>query len=254
MVSVQFWSGLDDLHTGSELSLDRQQEYAQRGPVLVLANHESYLDPLAVGLAVRRPLSYLAKKSLFTHPTFGAYLRSVRCIPVDQEGVAKEGLKTSIEVLQKDKALLIFPEGSRSIDGNMVPFKPGISLILKRVPVPIVPVGVAGAFEAYPMTAPMPKISPMFWPSTAPPSPPRWDRSFRPSATKKWTARNCYASSLMPLPNRSRAPRNSNARADRRGPWSHERPARGDEGSPNTTFSWRILPGCRCRQIDFPLH
>lgn len=134
------------------------------GPVLILANHESFLDPLAVGLAVRRKTYYLAKKTLFKG-AFGDYLRSVGCVPVDQEGVAKEGLKTSIDVLQSGKALIIFPEGERSLTGQMQPFKPGIALVLRKAPVTIVPVGVAGAFEAYPRTAKAPSFCPLFWPA-----------------------------------------------------------------------------------------
>jgi 1-acyl-sn-glycerol-3-phosphate acyltransferase len=133
------------------------------GPVLVLANHESFLDPIGVGLAVRRRVHYLAKKPLFSNPLFGKYLRSVGCVPVDQDGVAKEGLKTSIALLQDGKALLVFPEGERSWTGQMQALKPGILLVLRKVPVPIVPVGIAGAFEAYPRTAKWPKLSPLFW-------------------------------------------------------------------------------------------
>ncbi|MFO0879207.1 MAG: lysophospholipid acyltransferase family protein [Gemmataceae bacterium] len=136
----------------------------RQGPVLVLANHESFLDPLAVGIAVRRQLNYLARKTLFNNPLFGAYLRSVGCVPVDQEGVAKEGLKTSIELLQAGRALLIFPEGERAWDGVMQAFKPGIQLILRKAPVTIVPVGVAGAHEAYPRGAKAPRLAPLVMP------------------------------------------------------------------------------------------
>lgn len=136
------------------------------GPMLVLANHESFLDPVAVGIAVRRRIHYLARKPLFKNPIFGKYLRSVGCVPVDQLGVAKEGLRMSIDLLQAGKALLVFPEGERTWTGKMQPFKPGLSLILKKVPVPILPVGIAGAFEAYPRTAKFPKLSPLFWPAT----------------------------------------------------------------------------------------
>jgi 1-acyl-sn-glycerol-3-phosphate acyltransferase len=138
----------------------------RRGPVLVLANHESFLDPLAVGLAVRRRICFLARKSLFKNPTFGRFLLSVGCVPVDQEGVAKEGLKASIDLLNAGRALLVFPEGERSWTGQMQPFKPGILLLMRRAPVPIVPVGVAGAFEAYPRKALLPRLSPLFWTPT----------------------------------------------------------------------------------------
>src|SRR5262245_12817842 len=123
------------------------------GPVLLIANHESFLDPLAVGLAVRRKVHYMARTTLFKPALFGKYLRSVGCVPVDQEGVAKEGLKTSLELLNAGKPLLIFPEGERSWQGTMQAFKPGILLLIKKAPVPIVPVGIAGAYEAYPRGA-----------------------------------------------------------------------------------------------------
>jgi 1-acyl-sn-glycerol-3-phosphate acyltransferase len=137
----------------------------RRGPVLLIANHESFLDPLAVGLAVRRKIHYMARKTLFKNRAFGSYLLSVGCVPVDQEGVAKEGLKTSLELLQAGKPLLLFPEGERSWTGQMQAFKPGILLLIKRAPVPVVPVGIAGAFEAYPRTAKLPRLSPLFWPA-----------------------------------------------------------------------------------------
>ena len=134
------------------------------GPVLILANHESYLDPLAVGLAVRRRIWYLARKPLFEPPVLGPFLKSVGCVPVDQEGIAKEGLQTSIALLRSGKPILVFPEGRRAIDGKMQLFKAGIALILKHAPVPIVPVGIAGAFESFPMKATVPKFAPLFWP------------------------------------------------------------------------------------------
>ena len=135
------------------------------GPVLILANHESYLDPLAVGLAVRRRIWYLARKPLFQPPVLGPFLKSVGCVPVDQQGVAKEGLRTCIDLLQAGKPLLVFPEGRRTADGEMQEFKAGIALVLKRAPVPIVPVGIAGAFEAFPIHATVPKFGPLFWPA-----------------------------------------------------------------------------------------
>jgi 1-acyl-sn-glycerol-3-phosphate acyltransferase len=138
----------------------------RHGPVLIVANHESFLDPLMIGLAVRRRIHYLARKSLFKNRLFGNYLLSVGSVPVDQDGVAKEGLRTSIELLRAGKALLIFPEGERTWDGRMQPFKPGVALILRRTPVTIVPVGVAGAFEAYPRMNLVPRPSPLFWAPT----------------------------------------------------------------------------------------
>jgi 1-acyl-sn-glycerol-3-phosphate acyltransferase len=138
----------------------------RRGPVLVLSNHESFLDPPLIGLAVRRRLRYLARKTLFKGRLFTAFIRSVGAVPVDQEGVAKEGLRACIDLLGAGQALVVFPEGERTPTGEMQPFKPGIQLLLRKAPVPIVPVGLAGAFEALPKHAVVPRLAPLFWPAT----------------------------------------------------------------------------------------
>jgi 1-acyl-sn-glycerol-3-phosphate acyltransferase len=163
---ANFWSMYVFYTLGLSLRTEGSRHMPRSGPVLLLANHESFLDPVAVGLAVRRQIDYLARKTLFAKGLFGAYLRSVGCIPVDQEGVAKEGIRMSLDLLHGGRALLVFPEGERTLTGKMNEFKPGISLLLKRVSVPIVPVGIAGAYEAFPRNAPLPTLSPLFWPAT----------------------------------------------------------------------------------------
>jgi 1-acyl-sn-glycerol-3-phosphate acyltransferase len=137
-----------------------------RGPVLIIANHESYLDPLLVGLAVRRRVRILARKTLFRNRLFGSYISSAGVVPLDHHGFAREGLKVSAELLQAGEALLLFPEGERTHTGQMSPFKPGILLLMKQAKAPILPVGVAGSWEAYPRGALFPKLAPIFWPST----------------------------------------------------------------------------------------
>ncbi len=161
-----YWSSLATLTIGFGMRVVGRHNVPRKGPVLLLANHESFIDPLAVGVAAPRRLYYLARKTLFKNRFFGAYLRSVNCVPVDQEGVAKEGLKTILEVLHAGHAVVVFPEGERTWKGNMQPFKPGIHLLLKRAVAQIVPVGVAGAFEAWPRTRKWPRLSPIFLPRT----------------------------------------------------------------------------------------
>jgi 1-acyl-sn-glycerol-3-phosphate acyltransferase len=151
---------------GFSFRSEGSQHMPLSGPVLLLANHESFLDPPLIGLAVRRQLFYLARKTLFRPPIIAAYFRSLGGIPLDQEGVAKEGLRASIDLLRAGKALLVFPEGERTLTGQMLPFKPGIQLLLRKAPVAIVPVGVAGAFEAMPLPAWLPRLSPLFWSPT----------------------------------------------------------------------------------------
>jgi 1-acyl-sn-glycerol-3-phosphate acyltransferase len=162
-----YWAAMASFTYAFSLRTEGHDHVPKRGPALLIANHQSFLDPLAIGLAARRHLTYLARKTLFTgNELFGRFLKSVNCVPVDQDGVATEGLKITIEQLKAGKAVLVFPEGERTLSGNMLPLKPGIHLIIKRARVPIIPIGIAGAFDAYPRTAKYPKLAPLFLPAT----------------------------------------------------------------------------------------
>ena len=137
-----------------------------RGPALIVANHQSFLDPVLVGLAVGRTIHYMARKTLFNNPVLGWFLPTVNVHAVDQEGVATGGVKAVIEVMKAGRPVLVFPEGERTWTGEMLPLKAGAHLLLKRAPVPVVPVGIAGAFDAYPRTSKLPALSPLFLPPT----------------------------------------------------------------------------------------
>jgi 1-acyl-sn-glycerol-3-phosphate acyltransferase len=135
------------------------------GPALLIANHQSYLDPILVGLASPRHLSFLARKTLFRHRLFGRLITALDAVPIDQDGVGKEGLQTILRQLQEGRAVLVFPEGSRTEDGRLDKLAPGIHLLIKRVQAPIVPIGIAGAFEAWPRTRLLPMPAPLFMPA-----------------------------------------------------------------------------------------
>ncbi|MSR32786.1 MAG: 1-acyl-sn-glycerol-3-phosphate acyltransferase [Gemmataceae bacterium] len=141
-----------------------RENVPQKGPILLVANHQSFLDPIAIGLGCGRTISYLARKTLFKVPLVGSYLRSVGCYPVDQDGVATQGIKDAIRLLQGNRALLVFPEGARTYTGEVQAFRPGVQLIVKKSRCPIVPVGIAGAFEALPRTRALPAFCPLFLP------------------------------------------------------------------------------------------
>jgi 1-acyl-sn-glycerol-3-phosphate acyltransferase len=135
------------------------------GPVLMVANHQSFFDPAAIASAATRRLHFLARKTLFNNPLFGGLIRNLQAVPVDQDGVAKEGLKVIIAALNAGCAVLVFPEGSRTLDGQMQPLQPGVSLLIKRAPAPIVPVGIAGAYESLPRGNKIPRLAPIFMPA-----------------------------------------------------------------------------------------
>jgi 1-acyl-sn-glycerol-3-phosphate acyltransferase len=161
-----YWKTLTIATLGFSLRVSGRRNVPRRGPALLIANHQSFLDPLVIGIAARRHLCFLARKTLFRNRVFGTLLSSLNTVPVDQEGVAKEGLKTILDELKQGSAVLVFPEGQRSWDGQLQPLKPGIQLLIKRTKAPIIPIGVAGANIALPRGKTRVKFSPFFLPAT----------------------------------------------------------------------------------------
>jgi 1-acyl-sn-glycerol-3-phosphate acyltransferase len=119
-----------------------------QGGVLLVANHASYLDPPIVGCGLRRAVHFLARSTLGRVGFAHRYLSALGVIFVDRDGSPREGLEGAVTALRAGKIVCIFPEGTRSADGRVTPFKRGALLVLKRAPVPVVPVGVEGSFAA----------------------------------------------------------------------------------------------------------
>lgn len=126
------------------------------GPALIVCNHVSFIDPPMVGIAYRKPIWFLARKSLFRG--FGAWLYPrLNVIPVDQEQPDMTGLKNIIRLLQKGERVLLFPEGSRSWDGAPQAGEPGVGLVIAKTGVPVQPLRLFGAHEAMPRGTTLPR-------------------------------------------------------------------------------------------------
>ena len=102
------------------------------------------------GNACDRPIYFLARSTLLNVPLLGRILPKLNVIPVDQEGIDRRALKKLIEVVRAGNGALVFPEGSRTLDGNLQPGQPGIGLIIAKTRAPVVPLRIFGAFEAWP--------------------------------------------------------------------------------------------------------
>src|SRR4029079_4190407 len=122
----------------------------QEGPVILAMNHESYLDPPFAGIGCRRAIYFLARKSLLDVPVLGWLLPKLNVIPVDQEGGDRSALKALIRILRANQGALVFPEGSRTLDGNLQPPQNGIGLVIAKTLAPVVPMRIFGAHEALP--------------------------------------------------------------------------------------------------------
>ena len=129
------------------------------GGVLICANHQSFLDPVLVGLACDRRLNCLARDSLFRWPPLRWLIRWYDAIPIQQEGIGIGGLKETLRRLKRGEMVLIFPEGTRTWDGSVAPPQPGICALARRGKVPLVPVGIDGAFEAWPRSKRFPRCA-----------------------------------------------------------------------------------------------
>jgi 1-acyl-sn-glycerol-3-phosphate acyltransferase len=127
-----------------------RERLIQEGPVLLAMNHQSYFDPPFAGSACNRDIYYLARKSLLKGKFFGWLLPKLNVIPVDQEGGDRSALKALIRILRAGKGALVFPEGSRTIDGTLQPALPGVGFVIAKTLAPVVPMRIFGAHEALP--------------------------------------------------------------------------------------------------------
>lgn len=123
-----------------------------RGPFLLASNHASFLDPPLLGLASDRKLRFLARATLYQNRFFSFLITSLGAIPLDQEGSAL-ALKKGLNVLQRKQGLVIFPEGTRSLDGQLQPARPGIGFVARKSGAPVVPVFISGSNRVLPVHA-----------------------------------------------------------------------------------------------------
>lgn len=128
------------------------------GPVIFISNHQSFLDPVINGCAViDRQLSAIARESLFAFP-LGLFLRSIRCIPIRQEGGDAAAMRAALGELEAGRCVMIYPEGSRCPTGSMEPFKRGLLVLIRRSKAPVLPLAVDGTFDVWPRTRRWPKL------------------------------------------------------------------------------------------------
>ncbi len=123
----------------------------QSGPVILAMNHQSFLDPPLAGICTDRELHILARRSLFNWPIVGPLMPKVNVVPVDRGGGGDtSALKAVIRVVRDGGAILLFPEGTRSRDGELQRAQPGLGLIIAKTLTPVVPMRIFGASEALP--------------------------------------------------------------------------------------------------------
>lgn len=114
----------------------------REGGVIYASNHRSYHDPVLITLCVRKRFAYMAKEELFKNPFFGTLIRVMGAFPIKRGSGDMSAINGAIEKLHKGKNLVIFPEGTRSLDGKVGKGKTGVALIAAKAQVDVIPVAI----------------------------------------------------------------------------------------------------------------
>lgn len=133
--------------------VEGQDLVPKRGGVLVAANHASYLDIPFLGGGLRRRAAFLGRQDLFPTPGIHRLCRWLGWIPIRQNRLDREGFARAINLIKAGQVVVIYPEGSRTLDGKLRPGKPGVGVIVAETGCPVVPAYISGTFEALPAGA-----------------------------------------------------------------------------------------------------
>jgi 1-acyl-sn-glycerol-3-phosphate acyltransferase len=141
----------------AKVTWEGRENVPAEGGCLIIANHASFADPTTVGMAVGRELHYLARRTLFRPPVMNWLLPLCNTMPIERERVDLRGMRAVIEKIRGGGSVLLFPEGTRSKDGNLQDPETGAAFIACKAQKPIVPARISGTFESWPRTRKWPK-------------------------------------------------------------------------------------------------
>lgn len=139
------------------LHVEGQEHVPGAGPAILAANHVSFIDPVIVGVSVRRPVHFMAKEELFRFRPFGRFLRLLQTFPVNRRRLDLQAMNEAISLLEQGQIVVIFPEGTRGDGTHLRPAKPGIGLIAARTGAPVIPVLHRGTERVLPRGAWFPR-------------------------------------------------------------------------------------------------
>lgn len=129
------------------------REHIPKGGVLIAANHASYLDIPILGCSLPRRAAFLGRQDLFAVPGFHWAFRKLGWIPIRLSRLDREGFGKAISLIKGGHIVVIYPEGTRTTDGNLQPGKPGIGIIVEATGCPVVPAYLDGTYQALPAGA-----------------------------------------------------------------------------------------------------
>jgi 1-acyl-sn-glycerol-3-phosphate acyltransferase len=124
------------------------REHVPKGPLLLAANHRSFLDPFVIGCCVPRPIYFVAKRELFDRRIAGWFLNALGAFPIKRGETDTESMETARLLLERGEAVVIFPEGTRHRSGPLHKPKRGVGRLALQTGAPIVPIAVKGTERA----------------------------------------------------------------------------------------------------------
>jgi len=131
------------------IEIQGKENIPMEGKSIVCSNHLNLLDPLLIGTCLRRKINYMAKEELFSNKVFALILNKLGVFPVKRSGADISAIKTALKVLKSNEIFGIFPEGTRSKDGEEVDAKPGLAMISIKAKSPIIPVAIVGNYKPF---------------------------------------------------------------------------------------------------------
>jgi 1-acyl-sn-glycerol-3-phosphate acyltransferase len=144
---ARLWGRIGLLLGGVRLEVIGREKVPAAGPVIYMSNHQGNFDILSLFMAIPRQFSWIAKEELFAIPVFGHSMRRAGYVPLDRSDGRRafKSIETAAAMIKNGKSVVIFPEGTRTTDGNLLPFKRGGFLLAAKAGVPIVPVTINGS-------------------------------------------------------------------------------------------------------------
>lgn len=133
----------------------------REGAVLLVCNHQSFLDPVIAALALPRECHFMARDTLFHKTRFGRFIRYLNAFPVKRGAADIGAIKETLRRLKRGQLVTVFPEGTRSTDGTVGAMHSGVVLLAKRAGAPLVPAAVLGAYKAWPRHQKLPAPKPV---------------------------------------------------------------------------------------------
>ena len=148
----RIWSRILFFTARIRLKVEGQENIPSGTPVVFASNHQSQFDIPALYLALPVQFRFVVKQELFKIPLFGQAMKRAGYVPIDRSGGKKavKSLRDAVRRIRSGTSVVVFPEGTRSPDGRLLPFKSGALLIALRSGVPIIPIGIWGTYKILP--------------------------------------------------------------------------------------------------------